>query len=293
MTSEQGSTVPRRQLGRYLRRAREDAGITREAAARELEWSVQKLWRIENGASSMRAIDVRNMGELYRTDLALTEALMALARETKAKGWWHAYGDAVPAFFELYVGLEAAAEKIRMYEPELVPGLLQTKEYTHEVIQVFEPDLTEEDREKRVAIKLARQNLLRRRLPPAPELEVILSEAVLRRPLRNRGAMAAQLRHLISVPDELPNVTVRVLPLDAGLHKAGGAGAFAILDFADGGANPEPSTVYSEGPTGALYLDKPAEVAAYEGIWASLDKLALDERQSHSLIASVAEEYES
>ena len=88
-------------------------------------------------------------------------------------------------------------------------------------------------------------------------------------------------------------MSVRVLPFSAGLHKAAGAGAFAVLDFAERGTHPDPPTVYSEGPTGALYLDKPAEVAAFEGIWADLDKLALDERQSYDLIASVAEEYES
>ncbi len=142
MTVEAGSTVPRRQLGRYLRRVREEAGITREAAARELEWSVQKLWRIENGAISMRAIDVRNMAELYRVDSELTQGLMALARETKSRGWWHAYGDAIPSFFELYVGLEGAAEKIRAYEPELIPGLLQTEDYIRRVIQAA-PDVLE------------------------------------------------------------------------------------------------------------------------------------------------------
>lgn len=293
MTSEVGSTVPRRQLGRYLRRAREDAGITREAAARELEWSVQKLWRIENGAISMRAIDVRNMGELYQIDKELTEALMALARETKAKGWWHTYGDAIPAFFELYVGLEGAAERIRAYESELMPGLLQTKDYTYEVIQVLAPELDEDERGKRVAIKLERQSLLRRRLPPAPKLDVIVNEAVLRRPLRSRQEMARQLSHLAGVMKELPTVTVRVLPLAAGLHEAAGAGAFAILDFPNNGANPEPCTVYSEGPTGALYLDKPSEVGAYEMIWASLDNSVLDESSSYTLIASLAEEYGS
>jgi transcriptional regulator with XRE-family HTH domain len=280
-------------LGRYLRKAREDAGITREAAARELEWSVQKLWRIENGATSLRAIDVRNMSELYRIDSELTEELMSLARETKAKGWWHAYGDAIPPFFELYVGLEAAAERIRNYEAELVPGLLQTEAYMHEVIQVSDSGMPEEDKEKRVAIKLERQHLLSRRLPPPPKLQVILNEAVLRRPTRDLRTMAGQLRHLIAVSQELPNVAVRVLPFSAGLHKAAGAGAFAILDFEARGAHPDPSTVYSEAPTGALYLDKPAEVATYEGIWTGVNELALGERQSYGLITSVAEEYES
>jgi transcriptional regulator with XRE-family HTH domain len=290
MTSEAGSTVPRRQLGRYLRRAREDAGITREAAARELEWSVQKLWRIENGAISMRAIDVRTMGELYGTDGELTGALMELARETKAKGWWQSYRDAIPPHFELFVGLEAAAHTIRQYEPELVPGLLQTPEYVLALSHVLEPELTDEVRLTKVAIKAERQALLRRRLPPPPELHVVLNEQVLRRPIADRAAMSRQLVHLVTTAATVPHVSIRVLPLSSGPHPAA-LGAFVILDFPDGGAHPEPSTVYSEGATGALYLDKESELATYADIWARLDKVTLDDRQSRDLMAALAKEY--
>lgn len=292
MTVDAGSTVPRRQLGRYLRGAREDAGITREAAARELEWSVQKLWRIENGAISMRAIDVRNMGELYRVDASTTEGLMALARETKSRGWWHAYGDAIPSFFELFVGLEGAAEMIKSYEPELIPGLLQSEAYIREVIQVQEPELAPDVVDKRIAVKLERQGLLRRRLPRAPSFDVIINEAALRRPLHDRKAMAAQLQHLRSTSAELSNVSVRVLPLASGIHQAASAGAFAMLRFPDGGAHPEPPTIYSEGATGALYLDKPNEFAAFESIWSALDNMVLPNAESDNLIATIAEEYE-
>ncbi|MFY1692416.1 DUF5753 domain-containing protein [Plantactinospora sp. WMMB782] len=210
----------------------------------------------------------------------------------KAKGWWHAYGGAIAPFFELYVGLESAAERIRSYEAELIPGLLQTEEYTREVVRVFGVHRSAEEREQRVAIKLERQHLLRRRLPPPPDLRVILNEAALRRPLAEAKAMAQQLHHLVNVSTELPNVSVRVLPFSAGLHPAG-AGAFLIFDFDEGRTHPEPSTVYSEGATGAIYLDKPSELVTYERIWAGLDEAALDAGQSHRLITAIAEEYES
>ena len=290
MTTEAGSTVPRRQLGRYLRRAREEAGITREAAARELEWSVQKLWRIENGAISMRAIDVRNMGELYAVDHDLTGALMALARETKAKGWWQSYRDAIPPHFELYVGLETAATRLRQYEPELIPGLLQTEEYVLALSYVLEPAMSEDERHTRVAIKLERQALLRRRLPPPPTYQVVLNEQVLRRPLADRAAMSRQLVRLVTVAATLHHVSIRVLPLSAGPHPAA-AGSMVIMDFAPGGAHPEPSTVYCEGATGALYLDKESELAKHEEIWAGLDRLVLDATESSDLIAGLAKEY--
>jgi transcriptional regulator with XRE-family HTH domain len=290
-TDDHGSTVPRRQLGRYLRRAREDAQITVKAAADALEWSTPRIWRIENGAVGMRALDVKAMCDLYGTSPDLTDALVALARETKARGWWHSYGEAVPAWFELYVGLESAASRVRKYMPDIVPGLLQTKAYMQEVIALDHPELTDGERLHRAAVRLERQNLLERRIPQAPELDVVLSEAVLRRSLRDREAMAGQIAYLAEA-NERPNVTVRVLPLAAGLHRWTAAGSFTLLDFpSQRGRDPEPPTVYSDGPTGALYLDKPREVESYELIWTSITERVLDTAQSSRAMLAMAEEY--
>src|ERR1700691_2497797 len=88
--SQAGSTVPRRQLGRYLRELRGAAGLTARAAARELERSEPTLWRIETGQTSVRSLDVEQMCRLYGASGDMTKALMALAKETKAKGWWQA-----------------------------------------------------------------------------------------------------------------------------------------------------------------------------------------------------------
>lgn len=288
-----GSTVPRRQLGRYLRKLREDGQITIKAAADALEWSPQKIWRIENGTVAMRSHDVETMCRVYGAPAALTQALTALARETKARGWWHSYGHSVPTWFELYVGLESAASRLRHYEPELVPGLVQTKAYTGEVIDANGPNIDPAERERLIAVRLQRQGLLTRRLPEPPQLDVILNEGVLRRPIRDRQAMAGQLDHLAQV-SERPNVSIRVVPMSAGLHPATTAGAFVILDFpVNGSREPEPSTVYSEGLTGALYLDKPSEVDAYATVWAGLEAVALDNEQSTVMIKAVAEEYVS
>src|SRR3954447_8055451 len=116
-----GSTVPRRQLGRYLREMRNRARLTVKAAATKLEWSEAKIWRIETGQTSMRSLDVEAMCRVYGAPVEWTEALMGLAKGTKGKGWWHAYGDVVPSWLDLYIGLEEAAADLRMYEPELVP----------------------------------------------------------------------------------------------------------------------------------------------------------------------------
>lgn len=293
MPTDQGSTVPRRGLARQLRQLREDARITISLTAEELEWSTQKIWRIEGAETSMRALDVAAMCRLYEAPPDLTEALMALARETKAKGWWHAYGDAIPAWFELYVSMESAANHLRQYGPELIPGLLQTEAYATEVFQIHHPDMPADEVRRGVAVRMERQALLTRTRPPVPRLEAVLNEAVLRRSLRDPAAMVEQYRHLLRV-GQLSNVSIRVLPLRAGLHSGAVAGgSFTILDFPDLGRarGAEPTTIYSDGLTGALYLDKPDEVAAYERVWASIVAASLDETQSMRLIAAIAKEH--
>ncbi|WBB90679.1 helix-turn-helix transcriptional regulator [Verrucosispora sp. WMMC514] len=285
MAEDIGSTVPRRQLGRLLRQFRNEAGVTLDAAAEALEYSRQKIWRLECGMGSVRVLDVKAMCELYGVSPEMTEAMRGLAVETKSKGWWHAYGDAVPSWFELYVGLESAAAHLRRYDESLIPGILQTKEYAHALYRLG-GRLSEEDRERAVQVRLQRQALLVRRLPAAPRLDAVLSEAVLRRGVGGPAVMGGQLDQLLKLSD-LPNVSVRVLPLAAGPQPGAVAGSFVVLDFPPtkgGRTAPEPSVVYSESLTGALYLDKPDELAAYERVWRGLDALALGEAESKDMI---------
>ncbi|MEO3781451.1 helix-turn-helix transcriptional regulator [Micromonospora sp. B11E3] len=279
--------MPRRQLGRALRQLRTEAGVTLDAAAESLECSRQKVWRIESGLGSVRAVDVRAMCQLYDANPELTGALAALASETKAKGWWHAYGDAIPDWFELYVGLESAASRLRFYKNTLVPGLLQTRRYALGIYRVDQPEMSEEDRQLAVDLRLQRQSLLTRRLPRAPRVRVTLCESVLLRPVGDASVMAEQLRHLLEVTN-LPNVSIHILPLAAGPHLGAVGGEFVMLEFPPGNrSTPEPAVVYCESWTGALYLDRPAEFAAYEKVWSSLGRLAFDEGQSRNVINKI------
>ncbi len=282
-----GTSVPRRQLGRLLRQFRTEAGVTLDAAAEALEYSRQKIWRLECGQGPVRVLDVKAMCELYDVSPEMTEAMRGLAAETKSKGWWHAYGDAVPSWFELYVGLESAAAHLREYEEALIPGLLQTREYALGLLR--RSPMSPDERERIVEVRLQRQALLTRRLPKPPQLNAVLSEAVLRRTVVNPTVMVGQLDRLLDAT-ELPNVSIRVVPLTAGPHPGAVAGSFVILDFPAtkaGRAAPEPSVVYSESLTGALYLDKPDEVTAYRRVWTGLDALALDEAQSKDMIKQI------
>jgi len=226
---------------------------------------------------------------VYQAGPRMTEVLIALAQESKAKGWWHAYGDVVPDWFELYVGMEQAASRLRSYAPSLIPGLLQCREYAEFVFTNWlGKDATAVH--NAVAVRLERQALLTRRRPAPPRLEVMVDEGVLRRRLPDRLGMRKQLAGLVNVSTR-PNVRVRVIPFAAGPHRAAGSGQFTILDFpAVGAASPEPTTIYCENLTGALYLDKVTEVNMYESIWVDLAEAALSEAESDELIHEIIRE---
>lgn len=291
MSNPAGSSVPRRQLGRLLKEAREKAGVTVPAAASEIEVGRSKIYRIEAGEAPLKKVEVLALARLYGVEASMTDVLVALAAETKAQGWWATFDGAMPDWFELYVSLEAAASELRQYEPVIVPGLLQTEEYAAALFRAF-PENTDEKVDRLAALRMERQRLLARRAPRPPALDVILDEAVLRRPIAGAAGMRGQLRRL-SAASDAKNVHVRILPLTAGPHRATQSGPFVILDFRAEGHRPaEPTTVYSEGLTGAVYLDKQAEVETYESAWNTLDDLALSVEDSRDLMSALAKEYD-
>ncbi|WP_018251447.1 helix-turn-helix domain-containing protein [Salinispora mooreana] len=282
-----GSTVPRRQLGRLLRQAREQANIGLEAAAADLEWSRAKMYRIESGQAPIRVLDVDQMCRLYGTSAEMTEVMKSLAKESKSKGWYHSYGEAIPRWFELYVGLESAASRIRTYEHAVVPGLLQTPTYAEQAIRT-RPDLPSEEVAKLVELRAERQRLLRRKRPAAPILDVVLEEALLH---KNVPGMRAQIERLLDA-STTPNISVRVMPLGGKLSQVVTSGSFVILDFPKIGLRPaEPTTVYNEGLSGALYLDRIAEVRTYADAWNSLTAQALDADDSRKALLTIKEKY--
>jgi transcriptional regulator with XRE-family HTH domain len=285
-----GSTVPRRQLGRYLRDLRNRARLTVRAAAARLEWSEAKIWRIETGQTSLRSLDVETMCRIYGAPRDLTEALLGLAKETKARGWWHSYGDVIPEGFDVYIGLEEAASHFAWYESELVPGLFQTEDYARTVIRADKLDVDDAEIERRVHVRIARQALLTRATDP-PVFEVVLNEAILHRPVGGAELAAGQLKRLVAA-SELPTVSLRVMPFAAGLHYGVMTGPFEILRFPlnGNGQETEPPTVYVDGFTGDLYLDKPHEVDRYDTAFRNIWESSLDERASQELITQVARE---
>jgi transcriptional regulator with XRE-family HTH domain len=288
--SQTGSTVPRRQLGRYLRELRGGAGLTVRAAAKELERSEPTLWRIESGLVSVRSLDVEQMCRLYGATADMTKALMALARETKAKGWWQTYGDVVPEWFDLFVGLEAAATRMAEYEHSVVPGLFQSEGYARTIIAADNPGETGDEIDRRVQLRMGRQAILRRPIDP-PALQVVLRESVLTTPVGGATIMADQLLHLAGLAEQA-NVSLRVIPASAGYHPGIVTGSFTVLRFPlnGGGVDSEPPTIYQEMYTGALYLDKPDEVKRFDAAFGAIWDRSLDETASRDLIARTAED---
>ncbi|WP_129842225.1 helix-turn-helix transcriptional regulator [Streptomyces sp. RFCAC02] len=285
-----GSTVPRRLLGRHLRELRLRAQFTLKRAATAMEWSEAKMSRIEAGLTSVRTHDVRLLCTEYGAPEELREALVGLASETKAKGWWHAYGDAVPRDFDVFIGLEAAASAVDWYEPDLVPGLFQTPRYARVMMSEWYDKLAPEEIERRTSVRMRRQALLTRTRQPL-SLRVVLSEAVLLRPVGGPDVMFEQAERIVEL-SALPNVELRVIPFERGFHQGMFTGQFGILKFPAISGIGEPTTVYADGYVGDLYLDKPDESAHYAGAFADMWSKALDEQATQKLLRRAVGSYE-
>jgi hypothetical protein len=252
-----GPTVRRMLVGAQLRRLRTEAGFSREQAAEAIRASAWKIHRLENGQVGFKKRDIVDLLRLYGiTDFDEVTAFLGLAREANTPGWWQQYSDLLPQWFRAYVDLESAAALIRTYQGQFVPGLLQTEDYIRAVIGGAHLDESPDEAERRVALRVARQELVTR--PDAPRLWAVVDEAALRRPVGGPEAMRAQLERLIDAT-KLANVVLQVLPFDAGAHPAM-VGAFSILRFAD---QEMPDVVYVEHLTNALYLDRRDDVNQY------------------------------
>jgi transcriptional regulator with XRE-family HTH domain len=285
MPARSSPTVKRRRLAAELRRYRDQAGLTIDEVAERLEWSTAKISRIENARVSVLPRDVKFLLGVYGlSDRDQTwDVLLTLARESRQKGWWHQYGEAVPEWFEVYVGLEAEAATISGYDAEFVPGLLQTEEYARAVHRASLIRATDDEIEQRVRMRMARQELLTS--DDAPQVWLVLNEAVIRRTVGGRATMHGQLTQLISAAS-LPNMTLQVVPFSVGAHPAMD-GSFSILSFPEPA---DPNIVYFEYHTGALYLEKTSEVSRYKLMIDHLRAAAQPVDTSRALIARVAEE---
>ncbi|WP_328476691.1 helix-turn-helix domain-containing protein [Actinoplanes sp. NBC_00393] len=252
-----GATVRRLQLGAHLRALRRAAGLTRDQAGYHIRGSESKISRMELGRVSFKERDVTDLLKLYGVDdPAEHTRVLTMTREANAPSWWQAYGDVLENWFQNYLDLEQAAELIRTYEVQFVPGLLQTDAYARAVIRLGHDNASPGEIDRRAKLRMARKQVLEG--PDAPRLWAVLDEAVLRRPIGGRAVLREQIESLIAACDS-PNVRLQVMPFESGGHAAAG-GAFSILRFPH---QELPDVVYIEHLTSGLYLEKREEVDHY------------------------------
>ncbi|MFI8438661.1 helix-turn-helix domain-containing protein [Streptomyces sp. NPDC079020] len=285
MPSHVNPTVRRRRLGQELRRLREIKGMTAEEVAERLLVSQSKISRLENGRRSISQRDVRDLCGVYEVeDVRVVDSLMQMAKDSRQQGWWHAFGD-IP--YSVYIGLETDAESLRVYEPQVVPGLLQTRAYAEALINGALPETPPSDIEKRVSVRARRQD--RVNAPEHPlRLWAVIDESALRRMVGGKQVMREQLEHLVE-QSQLPHVTVQVLPFDMGAHP-GINGQYAILEFPDAA---DSSVVYIEGVTSDLYLEKANDVQRYSVMYEHLRAQSLNVEQTRQFISEMAKRYTS
>jgi len=276
-------SMRRRRLAAELRRLRTDTRLTVEDVAGRLQWPASKVSRIENRQVGVSPLDLRKLLDLYLVEeQTFRDQLLEMGRRATERGWWQSYTGLLPALGNL-IGLEAEAATIRTYEPELVPGLLQTADYARAVIRAGHPTNTMEEIDRRVEIRLERQEVLTRTDPPPPKVGVVLNEGVLARRVGNAEIMRAQLEHLTRGRDRA-NVVIQVLPFSGGEHPAM-VGPFSMLTFLDPA---DPGVVNVENVLGALALEQPEEIRAYEEVWSALQAKAVSPDDSRAVIKTYA-----
>ena len=252
-----GSTVRRMQLGARLRALRRRAGLSREDAAYPIRASESKISRMELGRVGFKERDLADLMTLYGLDdPEERRRLLAFARDANSPSWWHAYGDVLDSWFQTYLDFEQAAELIRTYEIQFVPGLLQTEAYARAVISLGLDQSGPDEVNRRARLRMERKKLLQR--PEPPKLWAVLDEAVLRRPIGGRAVLREQIAALLELTGS-PDVQLQVMPFASGGHAASG-GAFSVLRFPYQELS---DIVYIEHLTGCLYLDKREEVDRY------------------------------
>ncbi|SFC20123.1 helix-turn-helix domain-containing protein [Streptomyces aidingensis] len=285
MAANVNPTVRRRRLGQELRRLREERQMTAEEVAERLLVSQSKISRLENGRRSISPRDVRDLCGVYDVkDRKLVESLMQMAKESRQQGWWHAFAELSPTY-SVYIGLETEAASLRIYEPQVVPGLLQTEDYARAVIRGALPEIAEEDADRRVQVRMRRQQRVHETRNPL-RLWAVVDEAALRRMVGGAAVMSAQLKHLVEV-SRLPHVTLQVMPFSCGAHP-GLNGQYAILEFPD---SADSSVIYLEGVTSDLYLEKANDVQHYSVMYEHLRAEAHSPEQTRDFIAEMIKEY--
>ncbi len=289
MSDTSSPTVWRRWLAFELARLRQDNGLDQKDVAKALRCTVGKVSYYE---TAERPVVLRDLDEvllpLFKVPPSRWPIYLQAAKDSRQKGWWESYGaDTLPSWLSLYVGLEQGAAQLRIYQAQLVPGLLQTEDYAAAVVRRGTAELTEGQIARRIEVRTARKAALARQPDPL-RLWAVLDEAALRRVVGSPTVMRSQLDHLATAAEQA-KITLQVLPLHYGAHP-GMHGPFTILGFP---WPTDPGVVYIEHRAGSFYLEQPAEIDAHTVAFEHLCAQALPPDESVTMIRTIAEEYAS
>jgi transcriptional regulator with XRE-family HTH domain len=281
--------VRRRLVGGALRRYRENVGYALEDAARVLECDRSKISRIETGQRGIRPKELRELLSEYGVPESDQAALVAIAGRGGQRGWWHPYAGSFSEAYLDYIIMESVASEIMAYEAQLVPDLLQTDDYARAIAAAEPAYTTSGQREDAIAaMDVRRQGVLTGSSGPSGpsgpsgrRLWVVLGEGALHQEVGGPGVLAGQIRHLVELSEDLPDLTLQVLPFSAGAHAAAGSASLAILRFSDA---PSLGVVYVEALSGGVYLESQADVARYIRAFALLRASALSAADSVRLL---------
>jgi transcriptional regulator with XRE-family HTH domain len=282
MARAQGPMVKRRQIGRELQALRETSGLTIEEAGAAIGRSDSTISRIENGKRDVQLIELKGLLEAYDAPAETREHLLTMHSASPEASWWTNFE--LPPNLDTYIALEAEAAALRVFALASVHSLLRTEDYARAVLRGTSPSAPADEIETLVKFHMQRQQVLTRESPL--DLVVILDEACLWRQIGGIDCQREQLQHLIDQTEQVPNITVQVLPYSKGAHTAL-TGAFTILDFPD---PTEPAVVYVDSPGGNLYLQKAKDTRRFDQSHSRLRGMALDEAESARFMKTVLKE---
>lgn len=281
MSPRSSPTARRRRLATALRQLREESDLNCTEAGKAVGWSESKISRIETGRIKIAQPDLEILLDLYEVTGDTRASLLTMARQATHRGWWRSYSDALPVWFENYVGLENGAKSLFTYQNQLVHGLMQTEEYATAIFAAHQPPLSADEVERRLAARATRQALLTAASPLY--VWAVLDEAVLRRPVGGPAMMRAQLHRLLEIA-ALRNVTLQVMPFDEGAHASMGT-SFELLQFPEPG---DTAIIYIEDLTSSQYLETPGDIDRYTLTFDHLRASAFAPERSAEFIAQVA-----
>ncbi|MFF8657914.1 helix-turn-helix domain-containing protein [Streptomyces huasconensis] len=255
-------------FGALLRFFRDRAGMSQETLGTHVQYSKSQVAMVERGERAPKG----KLVDIADSVLGAQGALLAAAKELKV--------DRFPSWFEEYVDEEAKAAAIHMYATHVIPGLLQSEAYARAIFNCqYCPPREDEEVETRLAARLDRQRVLRRK--PMPLVSFVVEEATLTRPLGGPDVLKGQLHHMLDIA-RMRHVELQVMPHDRQTH-AGLSGPMILLETAE-----RRQLAYLEGQGYGFLVSEQPDVSDLFGKYGILRAQALTPDESMKFIEQVA-----